>query len=495
MHRRFQRAYTSIKENTIVSYAKIATAGGFCDIDLILVKATTPEDIPLCDRYVLQLLKIFTVSASAYRTFASSFSRRFSKTNCWRVALKCLILMHRLLRALPYNSPFRTELLWARSNGYLTLNPCPFRDTSSFNSHDYTQFISTYANLLDEALDCLTIDCELAYKDSEENIESEEDEEDEEEEMILQSFPQKMKSVGEKLELLPQLQSLIDRVIECKPKGVAKRSFLIQCALKYIVRDSFFCYNNCHNEILAVLDHLIQLPYRSCMTAFCVYKKAAVQADHLSEFYDWCKSVGLCGIYEYPFVDRIPEIQIQALENFLNGMWQLTDSGSSTGSPMGSTIDSSSSSVEDAHKQLVRFNHWVQFDEDEKKEEKTLSWEVLLEASVILAPILVSNNYFYYEPDSFGVSSNDLNEQTEVECDKKSMGNNEGNGFGNEKEESVSIGLRKSNKIDIQRTGGSSLTVMEELFKVGKTMGYNMEGCIKNIEEIIEIQGEREVFK
>nr|GFC22490.1 DIE2/ALG10 family [Tanacetum cinerariifolium] len=45
-------------------------------------------------------------------------------------------------------------------------------------------------------------------------------------------------------------------------------------------------------------------------------------------------------------------------------------------------------------------------------------------------------------------------DETEVECDKKSMGNNEGSGFGNEKGESVSIGSRKSNKIDIQRTGG-----------------------------------------
>nr|GEV49022.1 putative ribonuclease H-like domain-containing protein [Tanacetum cinerariifolium] len=67
-------------------------------------------------------------------------------------------------------------------------------------------------------------------------------------------------------------------------------------------------------------------------------------------------------------------------------------------------------------------------------------------------------------------------DETKVECDKKSMGNNEGSGFGNEKGESVSIGSRKSNKIDIQRTGGSLLTVMEELIKVGKTMGYNMEG-------------------
>nr|GEY52926.1 hypothetical protein [Tanacetum cinerariifolium] len=52
-------------------------------------------------------------------------------------------------------------------------------------------------------------------------------------------------------------------------------------------------------------------------------------------------------------------------------------------------------------------------------------------------------------------------DETEVECDKKSMSNNEGSGFGNEKRESVSIGSRKSNKIDIKRTRGSLLTVME----------------------------------
>nr|GEW78547.1 DIE2/ALG10 family [Tanacetum cinerariifolium] len=57
-------------------------------------------------------------------------------------------------------------------------------------------------------------------------------------------------------------------------------------------------------------------------------------------------------------------------------------------------------------------------------------------------------------------------DETEVECDKNSMGNNEGNGFGNEKGDSVSIGSWKSNKIDIQRTGGSLLTVMEELIKL-----------------------------
>ncbi|XP_076927264.1 putative clathrin assembly protein At4g32285 [Bidens hawaiensis] len=424
MHRRFQRAYTTIKENTFVSYAKIATVGGFCDIDLILVKATSPEDIPLRDRYVLQLLKIFAVSPPSYRTFATSFSRRFTKTKCWRVALKCLILLHRLLRALPYNSPFRTELLWTRSNGYLSLNPCPFRDTSSSNSNDYTHFISSYANLLNEALDCLTIDSVCFYEDPEETNEHEHHEHDEydeheEQEALIQTFPDKMKRVGDKLEILPQLQTLIDRVIECKPKGAAARTFLIQCALKYIVRDSFSCYNNFRTEIVSVLDYLIQLPYRSCMMAFGVYKKAAVQADHLSEFYDWCKSVCLCGIYEYPFVDRIPEIQIQALESFLDGMWQLTDQScsSSTVSSITSTVESLTSSNED-EKPLIRFNDWVQFEDHEKKQEHALirfetndnnmNWEVLLEASVILAPPLVSDKYFYFQDESDEESGNDL---------------------------------------------------------------------------------------
>ncbi|GJY17101.1 RNA-directed DNA polymerase, eukaryota [Tanacetum coccineum] len=39
------------------------------------------------------------------------------------------------------------------------------------------------------------------------------------------------------------------------------------------------------------------------------------------------------------------------------------------------------------------------------------------------------------------------------------------------------------------RKGGSILMLMDELVKLGQTMGYNMDGCMKNIEEIIESQG------
>nr|GFB38244.1 nucleotide-binding alpha-beta plait domain-containing protein [Tanacetum cinerariifolium] len=79
--------------------------------------------------------------------------------------------------------------------------------------------------------------------------------------------------------------------------------------------------------------------------------------------------------------------------------------------------------------------------------------------------------------------------------DKNTTKINESSGVGGEKLDSVSVGSRNCKNVDIKRTRGSLLNVMEELIKVGKTMGYNMEGCMKNIEEIIEIQGVEEVFR
>nr|GEY53786.1 RNA-directed DNA polymerase, eukaryota [Tanacetum cinerariifolium] len=85
-------------------------------------------------------------------------------------------------------------------------------------------------------------------------------------------------------------------------------------------------------------------------------------------------------------------------------------------------------------------------------------------------------------------------DETEVECDKKSMGNNEGSVFGNEKGESVSSGSRKSNKIDIQRTGGSLLTVMEELIKGNYAFEYVYSPAVGNSGGILCVW-EKSAFK
>ncbi|XP_044490950.1 putative clathrin assembly protein At2g25430 [Mangifera indica] len=380
MHRRLRQLFTRVKEHSSVSYAKIATAGGFCDVELIIVKATAPDDLPFSDKYVLELLKIFSISSLSLRAFSVSFSRRFAKTRSWRVALKCLILLHRLLRSLPESSPFRTELLWSRTNGYLFLNPCYFQDESSSTPEDYTEFIRSYANLLDEALDCFALDGGASETPEREG----------------QSLSNKMKEVGRMIEVLTQLQSLIDRVMECRPSGVAARSFIVEIAMKFIIRDSFICYRTFRREIVLVLDNLFQMPYRSCIVAFGIYKKAALQANQLCEFYDWFKGMGICGAYEYPFVDRIPQIQIQALEAFLHEMWQLTESSSSSSSSTLTpqlTEDEGDKQIA-VSKAIDVSTQWEKFEDEGVRrggeivpmirfeESENDSWEDLLDASV-----------------------------------------------------------------------------------------------------------------
>ena len=410
MHKRFRQVFCALKEHTSVSYAKIATFGGFCDVDLIIVKATAPDDLPLPEKYMHELVKIFSFSNSSFHSFSLSFTRRFGNTRSWKVALKCLILLNRLLRSLPEDSPVRAELLWIRSNGLLSLYPCHFRDDSSSNPEAYTVFIRSYAQLLDQSLDCFSLDNKAT-----------------EEEVMHESLQHKIKQVSRKLELLPRLQSLIDRVLDCIPTGVAPRSLIVQQAMKHIIRDSFVCYTTFRREIVLVLDNLLEMPYRSCVSAFGIYKKAAMQAGQLCEFYDWCKAKGFCGSYEYPFIDRIPQIHIQALETFLNGMWQLTNQSSSslTTSPS-SWVEFKSNSTEDDDqgKQVVKTNTLIKISSQlERSEENGFAsnfelgkeevapliqleegeddnWEALLEASLNTSSHDHRKNFLVY-PNSF----------------------------------------------------------------------------------------------
>ncbi|GJW26765.1 RNA-directed DNA polymerase, eukaryota [Tanacetum coccineum] len=99
---------------------------------------------------------------------------------------------------------------------------------------------------------------------------------------------------------------------------------------------------------------------------------------------------------------------------------------------------------------------------------------------------------FTPEVDQFeGNAMGDIAEKvyTEKENDvnsfvNKDIGNNDSNSVNNNVEPT------DLDRSKLLRSGGSILNFMEEVVKVGQTMGYNMEGCIKDINDIIESQGE-----
>ncbi|GKE68530.1 RNA-directed DNA polymerase, eukaryota [Tanacetum coccineum] len=73
------------------------------------------------------------------------------------------------------------------------------------------------------------------------------------------------------------------------------------------------------------------------------------------------------------------------------------------------------------------------------------------------------------------------------------IGSDEVRAFGGSKVESACSGSFK--KSVAPRSGGSFLGLMEEVVKVGQTMGYNMEGCETNLSEIIKSQGASMVYR
>nr|GFC08165.1 RNA-directed DNA polymerase, eukaryota, reverse transcriptase zinc-binding domain protein [Tanacetum cinerariifolium] len=63
----------------------------------------------------------------------------------------------------------------------------------------------------------------------------------------------------------------------------------------------------------------------------------------------------------------------------------------------------------------------------------------------------------------------------------------------NDTHESTCSGHFKKSKVP--RKGGSILELVDDLVNVGQTMGYDMIGCIKNMEKIIESQGVDEIHR
>ncbi|GJX07027.1 RNA-directed DNA polymerase, eukaryota [Tanacetum coccineum] len=92
-----------------------------------------------------------------------------------------------------------------------------------------------------------------------------------------------------------------------------------------------------------------------------------------------------------------------------------------------------------------------------------------------------SKDLIKYPPGYTPTRSKVVTEEKKFDSKKKSK---------NDVEESICSGYFK--KSEVSKTGGSILQLIEDLVKVGETMGYDMKGCMMNMEEIIELQGEND---
>ncbi|KAJ7966190.1 AP180 N-terminal domain containing protein [Quillaja saponaria] len=356
-----RKAIGAVKDQTSIGIAKVASNMA-PDLEVAIVKATGHDDDPAGEKYIREILNLTSLSRGYVHACVSAVSKRLGKTRDWIVALKALMLVHRLLNE---GDPlFQEGILYATRRGTRLLNMSDFRDEAHSSSWDHSAFVRTYALYLDQRLELMLFDRKggstggsnggsvrgddrfegrdnfrsppprsYEYDQGEFRGESEYGNYGM---RRTRSFGDMSETMGREgrvekrvvtplREMKPErlfgkmghLQRLLDRFLACRPTGLAKNSRMILIALYPVVKESFQLHADICEVLAVLLDKFFDMEYPDCVKAFDAYASAAKQIDELIAFYNWCKDTGVARSSEYPEVQRITGKLLGTLEEFV----------------------------------------------------------------------------------------------------------------------------------------------------------------------------------
>ncbi|KAL5729644.1 hypothetical protein ACHQM5_002567 [Ranunculus cassubicifolius] len=343
-----RKAIGAVKDQTSIGMAKVASNTA-PDLKVAIVKAMTHDDDPTDEKYIREILNLTSYSRGYVNACVGTISKRLGKTKDWIVALKALMLVHRLLS--DGDPVFQQEILYATRRGTRLLNLSDFRDEAHSNSWDHSAFVRTYALYLDQKLESMVYDKKLnpatasAHGDDRYGRSPPSRPYDNgysggfrDDFSSGGGPPPRSRSYGDVMEAreekkpqtpirdmkpemilgkMNQLQRLLDRFLACRPTGMAKNSRMVLVALYQIVKESFQIYADMCEILAVLLDRFFDMEYSDCVKAFEAYTSSAKQIDELVGYYNWCKDTGVVRSSEFPEVQRITDKLLETLEEFV----------------------------------------------------------------------------------------------------------------------------------------------------------------------------------
>ncbi|ERN12912.1 putative clathrin assembly protein At2g25430 [Amborella trichopoda] len=331
-----RKALGAVKDQTSIGLAKVASSMA-PELDVAILKATSHDEDPADEKYIREILNLTSYSRGYVSACIATVSRRLGKTRNWVVALKTLMLVHRLLT--DGDPSFQNEIYYATRRGTRLLNMSDFRDESQSHAWDYSAFVRTYALYLDERLELKVYESKQGSRDrrppdydrdsNDYNYNARspghydrdrgyyDRDRDERRPPAAPSTPLREMKIERVLGKMQHLQQLLDRFLACRPTGTAKQSRMVLIALYPIVRESFQLYADICEVLAVLLDRFFDMEYAHCVKAFDVYTSAAKQIDELAALYGWCKNTGVARSSEYPEVQRISDKLLDTLDEFV----------------------------------------------------------------------------------------------------------------------------------------------------------------------------------
>ncbi|CAI0444320.1 unnamed protein product [Linum tenue] len=305
-----RKAIGTVKDQTSIGIAKVASNMA-PELEVAMVKATSHDDDPPNEKYIREILNLTSYSRGYVSACVAAVSKRLSKTRDWIVALKSLIVVHRLLN--DGDPLFQEEILYATRRGTRLLNMSDFRDEAHSSSWDHSAFVRTYAMYLDQRLEMVLFD----RKGSASGGGGEIDRDGRDKPGAAATTPIRDMTPERLFGKMSHLQRLLDRFLSCRPTGLAKTSRLILMAAYPVVKESFQLYADVCEVLAVLLDKFFDMEYPDCVKALDAYASAAKQIDELIGFYNWCKDTGVARSSEYPEVQRITGKLLETLEEFV----------------------------------------------------------------------------------------------------------------------------------------------------------------------------------
>jgi hypothetical protein len=129
--------------------------------------------------------------------------------------------------------------------------------------------------------------------------------------------PIKEMTVTQLLEKMPSMQRLMERVLHCRPAGLAKTNRLVQHALYPVVQESIQLHKDIADGCAILLEAFFDMEQKDRVKAFEIYFTYSKQGDELHGFYKLCRHLGVGRSSEYIEIEPVPSEQLDNLQDYL----------------------------------------------------------------------------------------------------------------------------------------------------------------------------------
>uniref|UniRef100_A0ACD5TM42 Uncharacterized protein n=1 Tax=Avena sativa TaxID=4498 RepID=A0ACD5TM42_AVESA len=337
---KLRKALGAVKDRASIGLAKVGGTSGAAssELEVAIVKATKhDESFPADERHIREVLALTRRSCAYASACVASLSRRLGRTRSWDVALKTLVIVHRLLS--DGEPTFEQELFYATRRGTRMLNMSDFCGRISEDTWDFTAFVRTYAAYLDDRLECRMqarhggasrskVLLDELYRSPSNRFISDGANENRREDaaadaaakavaLVPRDTPTSEMTLEQLLGKVHQLQHLLDRFNACRPAGAARASRVVTVSLFPLVKESVQLYCELTEVMAALTEQFPGMETADCERVYGVFCGLVKELDELDSFYAWCKDAYVCRESDVPEVELITQKKLELMDDFI----------------------------------------------------------------------------------------------------------------------------------------------------------------------------------